>query len=67
MSRAIRPYYAFAGDAWADNGVADAKTTPEEITATIAAFERSGCDELIFTGNDPDPDQVDQLADVLSW
>ncbi|WP_033289070.1 LLM class flavin-dependent oxidoreductase [Amycolatopsis jejuensis] len=66
VSQAIGAYYAFAGQQWIDDGIAAALTTPGQIHATVAAFERSGCDELIFTANDPDPNQVDLLADCLA-
>ncbi|PZG18108.1 hypothetical protein C1J01_16170 [Nonomuraea aridisoli] len=64
ISVAIGSYYAFAGDEYAQYGISIAYTEPERITA-IADFERIGCDELIFMGNDPDPAQVDLLAEVV--
>jgi alkanesulfonate monooxygenase SsuD/methylene tetrahydromethanopterin reductase-like flavin-dependent oxidoreductase (luciferase family) len=66
ITKAIGSYYAFAGQEWIDEGIATALTTPDRIHATVADFERGGCDELIFTANDPDPGQVDLLADCLS-
>jgi hypothetical protein len=66
VSGAIGRYYAFAGQEWVQHGISTALTSAEQITATVAEFERSGaCDELILTGNDPDPTQVDLLADAL--
>ncbi|QBD81121.1 LLM class flavin-dependent oxidoreductase [Ktedonosporobacter rubrisoli] len=65
VSQAIGPYYAFAGDEYAQYGISLAHTSPEQITAAVADFARIGCDELIFMGNDPDPRQVDLLADVI--
>jgi alkanesulfonate monooxygenase SsuD/methylene tetrahydromethanopterin reductase-like flavin-dependent oxidoreductase (luciferase family) len=65
VSRAIGAYYAFAGDQWTQHGIDTAVTSAEELAVTVAKFEQHGCDELIFTGNDPDPDQVDLLAEVL--
>lgn len=62
---AIGTYYAFAGDKWAQHGIATALTSPDQIATTVAEFELHGCDELIFTANDPDPRQVDLLADAL--
>lgn len=62
---AIGPYYAFAGEEYAQYGIDQACTSPDQIKAVVEEFARIGCDELIFTGNDPDPDQVDRLADVL--
>ncbi|MFG1946319.1 LLM class flavin-dependent oxidoreductase [Nonomuraea sp. NPDC048826] len=65
VADAIGSYYAFAGDEYAQYGISIAYTRPEQITAAIADFERIGCDELIFMGNDPDPAQVDLLADAI--
>ncbi|MFI7639669.1 LLM class flavin-dependent oxidoreductase [Nonomuraea sp. NPDC049400] len=65
ISDAIGSYYAFAGEEYAQYGISIAYTAPEQITAAIAEFDRIGCDELIFMGNDPDPGQVDLLADVI--
>ncbi|RKS79888.1 alkanesulfonate monooxygenase SsuD/methylene tetrahydromethanopterin reductase-like flavin-dependent oxidoreductase (luciferase family) [Actinomadura pelletieri DSM 43383] len=65
ISDAIGSYYAFAGDEYARYGISIAYTRPEQITAAIAAFDQAGCDELIFMGNDPDPAQVDLLADAI--
>ena len=43
---------------------------PESLQSTMAivgcdAFAAAGCDELIFFPCDPDPEQVDLLADAL--
>ncbi|WP_043635963.1 LLM class flavin-dependent oxidoreductase [Nonomuraea candida] len=65
VSAAIGPYYAFAGEEFANYGISIAYTAPERIKDAIADFERIGCDELIFMGNDPDPAQVDLLADTI--
>ena len=65
LGDAIGPYYAFAGEEYAQYGVSQGYTEPDRIRAAVDDFARIGCDELIFAGNDPDPDQVDQLADVL--
>ncbi|MEV4177829.1 LLM class flavin-dependent oxidoreductase [Nonomuraea sp. NPDC049709] len=65
ISDAIGSYYAFAGEEYAQYGISIAHTAPEQISAAIADFDRIGCDELIFMGNDPDPAQVDLLADVI--
>ncbi|WP_406675063.1 LLM class flavin-dependent oxidoreductase [Nonomuraea sp. N2-4H] len=65
VADAIGPYYAFAGDEYAQYGISLAYTRPEQITDAIAAFEEVGCDELIFMGNDPDPAQVDLLAGAV--
>ncbi|WP_165494922.1 LLM class flavin-dependent oxidoreductase [Actinomadura roseirufa] len=65
VSSAIGSYYAFAGDEYARYGISIAHTTPAQITSAVAEFGRIGCDELIFMGNDPDPEQVDLLADAV--
>ncbi|MGW0593850.1 LLM class flavin-dependent oxidoreductase [Streptosporangium sp. NPDC002607] len=65
VSGAIGSYYAFAGEEYAQYGISIAHTSPEQITAAITDFDRIGCDELIFMGNDPDPGQVDLLADAI--
>ncbi|MEU6714069.1 LLM class flavin-dependent oxidoreductase [Nonomuraea sp. NPDC046802] len=65
LSEAIGPYYAFAGDEYAEYGISQAYSSPEQIRTAIEEFARIGCDELIFMGNDPDPRQVDLLADVI--
>jgi alkanesulfonate monooxygenase SsuD/methylene tetrahydromethanopterin reductase-like flavin-dependent oxidoreductase (luciferase family) len=66
VQRAIVPYYAFAGEDYGRQGVDAALTTAEQIHDTITGFEAAGCDELILTGNDPNPGQVDLLADALA-
>ncbi|GII67424.1 monooxygenase [Sphaerisporangium krabiense] len=65
VSRAIAPYYAFAGEDYARYGVSLAHTTPEAVRTAVEEFAAIGCDELIFMGNDPDPGQVDLLADAV--
>ncbi|PZG01221.1 LLM class flavin-dependent oxidoreductase [Micromonospora endophytica] len=67
VRRAIGPYYAFAGEEWAQYGIDSALTSPDQITAAVAEFAQNGCDELILTGNNTDPGQVDLLADALGW
>jgi hypothetical protein len=58
-------YYAFDPGyaAWA---VANAATDPERIRGCVRAFAEAGCDELVFFPCDPDPAQVDLLADALA-
>ncbi|MGH3241944.1 MAG: LLM class flavin-dependent oxidoreductase, partial [Spirillospora sp.] len=65
LTDAIGPYYSFAGPEYAEYGVSQAYSSAERIRTAVDAFARIGCDELIFTGNDPDPDQVDLLADAV--
>ena len=65
VSKALSTYYAFGGQEYVDYGIDIAYTTAERVAAAVGEFERAGCDELIFMGNDTDPDQVDLLADAL--
>ena len=58
-------YYAFLGDyasAIADSAATDADT----VRGYVQGFAEAGCDELILFPCDPDPGQVDLLADVLA-
>jgi alkanesulfonate monooxygenase SsuD/methylene tetrahydromethanopterin reductase-like flavin-dependent oxidoreductase (luciferase family) len=66
LSRSIGAYYAFAGDEYADYGISIAHTSPDQVESAVSDFAQAGCDELIFVGNDPDPGQVDLLADTLA-
>ena len=57
-------YYGSEG-AYTDTIVARAATDPETVRENVRAFAEAGCDELIFFPCDPDPAQVDLLADAL--
>ena len=59
----LRDYYG-PGD-YTDEIVARAATDAETVRENARAFAEAGCDELIFFPCDPDPDQVDLLADAL--
>ncbi len=59
----LRDYYG-AGD-YTDAIVARAATDADTVRENVRAFAEAGCDELIFFPCDPDPDQVDLLADAL--
>jgi len=63
VDRCLRDYYG-PGD-YTDEIVARAATDPETVRANVRAFADAGSDELIFFPCDPDPDQVDLLADAL--
>ena len=39
--------------------------TPEEIRTRVDAFTRVGCDEMIILPTNPDPTQIDLLAEAL--
>jgi alkanesulfonate monooxygenase SsuD/methylene tetrahydromethanopterin reductase-like flavin-dependent oxidoreductase (luciferase family) len=61
----LRDYYAFAGEyagVVADGAAKDAATVRERI----AGFAAAGCDELVLFPCDPDPAQVDLLADAIA-
>ena len=63
VERCLRDYYG-PGD-YTDMIVARAATDAETVRENVRAFAAAGCDELIFFPCDPDPDQVDLLADAL--
>ena len=50
---------------YTDEIAARAATDAETVRENVRAFAEAGCDELIFFPCDPDPDQVDLLADAL--
>jgi alkanesulfonate monooxygenase SsuD/methylene tetrahydromethanopterin reductase-like flavin-dependent oxidoreductase (luciferase family) len=61
----LRDYYAFAGEyagMIADSAAKDAAT----VKAYVQGFADAGCDELILFPCDPDPGQVDLLADAIA-
>src|SRR5215217_1378204 len=57
-------YYAFLGD-YADMVVQSAAKDADTVRAYIEGFAAAGCDELILFPCDPDPGQVDLLADAV--
>jgi len=61
----LRDYYAFIGEyagMLADGAAKDAAT----VRQYVDAFAEAGCDELMLFPCDPDPGQVDLLAEALS-
>jgi alkanesulfonate monooxygenase SsuD/methylene tetrahydromethanopterin reductase-like flavin-dependent oxidoreductase (luciferase family) len=61
----LRDYYAFLGDyagAVADSAAKDAAT----VSQYVDGFAAAGCDELMLFPCDPDPAQVDLLADAIA-
>jgi alkanesulfonate monooxygenase SsuD/methylene tetrahydromethanopterin reductase-like flavin-dependent oxidoreductase (luciferase family) len=61
----LRDYYAFIGEyagMIADSAAKDAATAK----AYVQAFSDAGCDELVLFPCDPDPGQVDLLADAIA-
>jgi alkanesulfonate monooxygenase SsuD/methylene tetrahydromethanopterin reductase-like flavin-dependent oxidoreductase (luciferase family) len=59
----LRDYYG-PGD-YTETIVERAATDAETVRENVRAYAEAGCDELIFFPCDPDPDQVDLLADAL--
>lgn len=64
VARTLRDYYGDGG--YTDAIVARAATDAETVRENVEAFAEAGCDELIFFPCDPDPHQVDLLADALA-
>jgi alkanesulfonate monooxygenase SsuD/methylene tetrahydromethanopterin reductase-like flavin-dependent oxidoreductase (luciferase family) len=65
VQRYLRDYYAFSPD-YADWAVGEAPADADTVRERVRAFEAAGCDELLFFPCDPDPAQVDLLADALA-
>lgn len=61
----LRDYYAFLGEyagMIADSAAKDAAT----VSGYVQAFSDAGCDELVLFPCDPDPAQVDLLAEAIA-
>ena len=61
----LRDYYAFIGEyagMIADSAAKDAAT----VKQYVQGFSDAGCDELVLFPCDPDPGQVDLLADAIA-
>ena len=61
----LRDYYAFTGEyagMIADSAAKDAAT----VKQYVQGFSDAGCDELVLFPCDPDPGQVDLLADAIA-
>jgi len=57
-------YYAWLGEEIAGMIAASAANDAETVQGYLSAYEKSGCDELIFFPSSADPAQVDLLADA---
>lgn len=57
-------YYAWLGDEVAGMIAGGAAKDPDTVKQYMAAYEETGCDELIFCPSSSDPAQVDLLADA---
>jgi alkanesulfonate monooxygenase SsuD/methylene tetrahydromethanopterin reductase-like flavin-dependent oxidoreductase (luciferase family) len=62
--RYLHDYYGFLGP-WADRIAEGALTDPERVRDAVAKFEQAGCDELVLFPCNPDPAQVEALAEVV--
>jgi alkanesulfonate monooxygenase SsuD/methylene tetrahydromethanopterin reductase-like flavin-dependent oxidoreductase (luciferase family) len=60
----LHDYYGFLGP-MADQIAASALTTPDAVSTSVSEFSEAGCDELILFPCNPDPAQVDLLAEVF--
>jgi len=60
----LRDYYGFLGD-YAGMIAESAAVDADTVRGYVQGFEAAGCDELILFPCDPDPGQVDLLADAL--
>ena len=57
-------YYGFLGEA-ASMVAGSAATDAATVAGYVEAFRQAGCDELVLFPCDPDPGQVDLLADAV--
>ena len=60
----LKHYYAWLGE-YADQIAASAAVSEEMVKGYVAAFEESGCDELILISSSSELDQVELLAEAL--
>jgi alkanesulfonate monooxygenase SsuD/methylene tetrahydromethanopterin reductase-like flavin-dependent oxidoreductase (luciferase family) len=60
----LHDYYGFLGEI-ADMIAGGAATDPETVKQYVDGFSAAGCDELVLFPCNPDPGQVDLLADAL--
>jgi alkanesulfonate monooxygenase SsuD/methylene tetrahydromethanopterin reductase-like flavin-dependent oxidoreductase (luciferase family) len=60
----LRDYYAFLGEDLAGMIAGSAAKDADTVKQYVAAFEQSGCDELVFFPSNSDPEQVDLLVDA---
>lgn len=60
----LRHYYEWLGE-YADLIASSAAVDAETVKQYVAGFAGAGCDELVMFPSDPDPGQVDLLADAV--
>ena len=58
-------YYGWLGDI-ANMIAGSAAVSPEMVKSYVAAFEASGCDEIIFVPTGSRLDQISLLADAIA-
>jgi alkanesulfonate monooxygenase SsuD/methylene tetrahydromethanopterin reductase-like flavin-dependent oxidoreductase (luciferase family) len=63
--RYLGDYYGWLGEDIAGAIAGGAATDPDTVRRYRDEFASNGCDELVFMPCDPDPAQVDLLADAL--
>jgi alkanesulfonate monooxygenase SsuD/methylene tetrahydromethanopterin reductase-like flavin-dependent oxidoreductase (luciferase family) len=61
----LRDYYGFLGE-YADAIASSALVTEDAVRGAVQAFADAGCDELVLFPCDPDPGQVDLLAEAIA-
>jgi alkanesulfonate monooxygenase SsuD/methylene tetrahydromethanopterin reductase-like flavin-dependent oxidoreductase (luciferase family) len=61
----LQDYYAFLGPDIAGMIAGSAVTDEDAVRSRVQEFSEAGCDELILFPSNPDPDQVDRLADAV--
>ena len=58
-------YYGSRGEERLERALKGAYVGEDAVTAAVTFFETEGCDEMILVPTNPDPGQVEQLADLL--
>jgi len=61
----LHDYYGFLGE-YADMIAGSAATDADTVRAYVQGFAEAGCDELVIFPCNPDPGQVDLLADAIA-
>lgn len=61
----LHDYYGFLGE-YAEMIAGSAATDADTVRAYVQGFADAGCDELVIFPCDPDPGQVDLLADAIA-
>lgn len=64
-ARTLGHYYGYRGEAVVEQIVSSAVLDEQAIRAKVDAFAAAGCDEIILAPTNPDPEQVDRLAEAI--